>query len=94
MVVDNDAPTFSWDPDKSEACLADRGFDFGLASRVFEGRTIERIDHRRDYGEVRVQTIGYIEGRLFVVVYTQRGAVKHIISARRAHQEEFDKWLR
>ena len=90
----DDAPGFAWDPGKSEACLAERGFDFALASRVFDGPTFEREDRRFDYGETRIQAIGRIEGRPFVVVYTQRGAVKHIISARRAHEKEFAKWLR
>lgn len=90
----DDAAGFTWDPGKSEACLAERGFDFALASRLFEGPTLEREDERFDYGEARIQAIGPIEDRLFVVVYTQPSAVKHIISDRRAHEREFAKWLR
>jgi len=33
--VDDEAREFSWDGRKSDACLADRGFDFALASRLF-----------------------------------------------------------
>lgn len=45
---------FIWDAAKSEANLRDRGFDFGFASLVFAGLTLEREDTRRDYGERRV----------------------------------------
>lgn len=92
--MNGEYPDFSWDTRKSDACFTQRGFDFALASRLFEGPWFERMDRRRDYGEARIQAIGRIEGRLFVVVYTQRGPVKHIISARRAHEEEFEKWLK
>lgn len=92
--MNGEHPDFSWDICKSDACFAERGFDFALASRLFEGPTFERTDRRREYGETRIQPIGSIEGRLFVVIYTQRGPVKHIMSARRAHEEEFAKWLK
>ena len=85
---------FSWDEPKSEECLALRGFDFAYAARLFDGQAFERIDGRHDYGEVRIQALGQIDGKAFVVVYTQRGETKHIISARRARQKEWDKWLK
>src|ERR1043166_6622139 len=33
---------FSWDPEKSEANLRERGFDFAFATLVFDGPTLER----------------------------------------------------
>jgi hypothetical protein len=53
---------FIWDPDKSERNLAERGFDFAFASLAFEGRTLERIDTRQDYGEVRRIALGIADG--------------------------------
>ncbi len=61
-------PGFSWDGRKSDTCLVERGFDFAFASQLFEGATFEREDRRPDYGETRIQAVGRIEGRLFVVV--------------------------
>jgi uncharacterized DUF497 family protein len=40
----------------------------------------------------RIQAIGHIEGRLYVVVYTMRGETAHIISAGRAHEKEWERW--
>ena len=87
-----DHTAFSWDEDKSAACAAERGFDFIYAARLFQGPVAERVDDRRDYGETRIQAIGHIEGLLYVVVYTMRGETTQIISARRAHEKEWERW--
>ena len=80
---------FEWDEAKSDATFEQRGFDFAYAAQVFDDPLrIERKDARKDYGEPRWQTIGTIEGRVFLVGYTPRGAVIRIISARRAHDSE------
>ena len=44
---------FTWDPGKSERNFAERAFDFAFAASIFAGPTLERIDTRQDYGEVR-----------------------------------------
>jgi uncharacterized DUF497 family protein len=79
---------FEWDEAKSERNLAERGFDFAFAARVFEGDTMEWEDARRDYGERRVVAVGRVEGIELTAVYTLRGIVQHIISARRANRRE------
>jgi len=38
--------------------------------------------------EGRSKAIGRIDGRLFVTIFTMRGSVKRIISARRANRKE------
>jgi len=67
-----DGRLFSWDQQKSDVNLADRGFDFGFASVIFAGLTLEREDTRRDYGERRMVAIGIADGIALVVVYTDR----------------------
>ncbi|TAJ41743.1 MAG: BrnT family toxin [Reyranella sp.] len=80
---------FEWDPEKSEATLNNRGFDFRFASFVFlDPFRLEREDLRRNYGERRYQTIGEIDGQTYFVVFTKRGRRTRIISARRAHDNE------
>lgn len=80
---------FEWDEAKSDATLERRGFDFAYAALLFDDPwRIEREDARQDYGEPRWHTIGEIEGRVFLVVYTPREAAVRIISARRAHDNE------
>ena len=80
---------FEWDAEKSDACFEQRGFDFTYVAHAFfdPDRTVQ-IDARHDYGEERYRLCGRIEGRLYVVVYTVRGAAIRIISARKANQRE------
>ena len=69
-----------------------RGFGFDVAARIFAGRVLLRVDDRRDYGEVRVKVIGEAAGVVLVVIFTDRGDVRWIISARRASMRERALW--
>lgn len=59
---------------------------------MFEGPTLERQDHRRDYGEKRILAIGFAQGIPLTVVYTDRAeagvVVRRIISARLSNRRE------
>ena len=83
---------FEWDPAKSHETLRRRRFDFNFAARVFDGVTIEGIDSRRDYGEIRVCAIGQVDGQILVVVYADRVSGRRIISARPASRKERLTW--
>jgi len=78
----------TFDPVKRETTLRERGLDFALAAEVFEGHTYDRVDDRRDYGEVRIITVGTLVGRMVVLVWTQRGEARHVISMRKANDRE------
>ena len=83
------AMNLEWDERKSEACYRERGFDFAYAAFAFsDPDRIIQEDTRYIYGEHRYQLIGRIDGRLFVLVYTPRGHVIRIISARKANSRE------
>jgi len=79
---------FEWDADKSERCLAERGFDFDYVTRIFSTDFIEWTDHRRDYGEERFVTVGTVEDQVFTVIWTPRGDLRRVISARPASRSE------
>ncbi len=80
--------SFEWDPAKNEANLRKHGVDFEDAIRIFEGPTLEREDTRRHYGERRIQALGRSGKDVLFVVYTWRGAMRRIISARGASRYE------
>ena len=82
---------FEFDPAKSELNRHNRGFGFAFAAQVFFGRTLEGAARNVD-GEVRVKAIGQIEELCYVVIYTDRGTVRRIISARRANRKETRAW--
>ncbi len=79
---------FEWDVGKSERCLAERGFDFAFASRVFDFEPYYEEADERERGEERYWCVGLIEGGFFTVVYTPRGLRKRIISAWQSDDDE------
>lgn len=85
---------FDWDRDKSERNLRESGFDFEFAAHIVDDETEEFVDQRGDYGEERVIAFGRIEAETYAVVYTQRGAVRWIISAFRCRPRELERWKR
>ena len=78
----------SYDPKKRDSTLAERGLDFNDAKRVFAGTTIDLLDDRKDYGELRWVTYGLLSGRMVAVVWTPRGETRHIISMRKTNERE------
>lgn len=83
---------FAWDPEKSDRNLAERGFDFAFAAGIFASPTLERIDTRQDYGEVRRIALGVTDGIPLTVVFTDRAeageVVRRIIPARVSNRRE------
>ncbi|MFT4179461.1 MAG: BrnT family toxin [Thermomonas sp.] len=78
----------TYDPGKRQKTLAERGLDFEDAVAVFSGLTFEVEDTRRDYGEKRIICFGHLAGRLVVIGYVPRGAVRHVFSMRKANERE------
>ena len=58
------------------------------AAEVFEGRTLTVEDDRRDYGEERCITIGFLDQRMVAVVWTARNGTRRIISKDKANERE------
>jgi uncharacterized DUF497 family protein len=80
---------YSWDERKNRSNIARHGIAFGDAKRIFEGPTVEQVDDRFDYGEVRVYAIGLVNGLEITVVYTDEDdGTRRIISAWRAEPHE------
>ena len=46
------------------------------------------MDDRFDHGEERIITVGHLEGRMVIVVWTERGNARHLISMRKANECE------
>ena len=78
----------SYDSEKRDLTLARRGLDFADAAQVFAGTALTIEDDRRDYGEARYQTLGLLNGRLVMVVWTPRGETRHVFSMRKANERE------
>ena len=78
----------TYDGSKRASTLAEQGLDFEDASHVFAGPHWTAEDRRWAYGETRYQTIGFLLGRMVMVVWTPRGRARHIISMRKCNERE------
>lgn len=82
----------TFDPQKRARTLKERGLDFADAAEVFAGRHTVVPDDRKDYGETRFISAGFLKGRLVVIVWTPRGEDRRVISMRYCHAEEEALW--
>jgi len=80
---------FEWNSAKAARNQTDHGVSFETATLVFNDPfALEWRDDREDYGEDRYVILGSVDGRLLCVVYTPRGDICRIISARGAETHE------
>ena len=80
--------TFQWDSEKAELNWRKHTVSFEDAALVFSDENrIEQFDEEHSDFEDRYITVGLVKKILFVV-YTERGEVIRLISARRANAEE------
>ena len=77
-----------YDSEKRAATIEARGLDMAWAGEVFDGATLTVEDDRRDYGESRFITIGFLDGVMVVMVWTPRVRRRRIISMRKANERE------
>jgi hypothetical protein len=86
---------FEWDDGKASSNFNKHGVLFKYAANVFlDPARADAEDRRRDYGEQRRLVFGMIDGELFAVVYTVRGSMIRLISARKANDRERMKYDR
>jgi uncharacterized DUF497 family protein len=79
---------YDWDEAKRAANLAKHRVDFVDMERFDWGTALTREDARRDYGETRFISVGLIDGRLHVCVWTPRHQRLRIVTLRKANRRE------
>jgi uncharacterized DUF497 family protein len=84
---------FEWSAEKASRNFEKHGVLFQHAASVFlDPARADAADERHNYGEDRRLVFGMIDGELFAVVYTLRGDVVRLISARKANDRERRKY--
>jgi uncharacterized DUF497 family protein len=84
---------FQWDREKCKKNIETHGIDFVDAAEIFSSPMLIIPDDRKSYGESRYIGMGEIQGRIMVIVYTDRsGDVIRIISLRKADKREQSKF--
>lgn len=82
----------TYDPNKRENTLKERGLDFLDASLVFNGAVYEFEDTREDYQEKRIIAVGHLAGGMVIVGYVKRSNTRHIFSMRKANEREIKRY--
>ena len=84
---------FEWDEAKNKANIRVHRIDFADVPPLFEGPMVLSLDTRRNYGEERMIGIGLLRNGVVLVVFVEKGdATIRLISARKATQNERDKF--
>ena len=82
----------TFDPPKNARNVAERGIPFRLALRLEWSTALIGEDTRKDYGEKRLQALGFIGDKLHMLVFTPRPPALHVISLRWANDRERTKY--
>jgi len=83
-----------FDSEKDAANIAKHGVSLSLAAELVLDEAVVFEDRRKDYGEVRCNAYGLIDGVLYALSFTLRGEDVRVISLRRAREKEVRQWLR
>ena len=82
----------TYDQKKRDKTLTERGLDFERAREVFSGLALEVEDDQRDYGELRILCVGFLDNRMVMVGYSPRGGARHIFSMRKCNAREIRRY--
>jgi uncharacterized DUF497 family protein len=77
-----------FDENKRRRLIRERGIDLADAHQIFDGPTYTLRDARRDYGEARYFSVGFVAGRMYVIIWTRRDGERRYISMRKANERE------
>ena len=83
---------FIWDETKRQITLRERQLDVADCAQVFAGATLRFCDERKEYGEQRFITVGFLRARMVVIVHIHRDRSTRIISMRYANAREKEKY--
>lgn len=78
----------TYHPTKDATNLAKHGVSLALAVQLEWDTLWAKPDNRRNYGEARMIGYAILSERLYCVVFTDRGADRHVISLRKANPRE------
>jgi uncharacterized DUF497 family protein len=83
----------TWDEDKRQKNIAKHGHDFVGADAIFDAPVFAYEDDRADYGEQRINVIGWLGGRMVHMTYTDDGEQVRAISLRDAEKPEIRRYV-
>lgn len=83
----------TYDEAKRQSNLAKHGIDLAEVGAVFDAPLLTDEDARSAYGEQRLKTLGWLAGRVVVLIWTDREDGPHLISYRYGDKHETDDYF-
>ena len=84
----------TWDEAKRQANLRKHGIDFATCEPIFDAPLVTNEDDREAYGEQRLKSLGWLNGRVVVLIWTEREAGPHVISCRYGDIRETQRYFK
>ena len=82
----------TWDEPKRLRNIKVHGLDFVGSEAVFDSPVVSWEDDRTAYGEQRINLLGWLNGIIVHMTYTERGDEPHVISLRKAEKHEIRRY--
>lgn len=83
----------TWHETKRQSNISKHGIDLAELESVFDAPMITVEDDRANYAELRLQSLGYWQGRVVFLVWTERDEGAHLISCRYAERKEVQAYF-
>ncbi len=80
-----------FDPAKNERNIRERDLPFERAAEFDFETAVYLSDDRRDYGEMRIVAVGYLDRRLHVLCFVEIADGIRVVSFRKANLREAKK---
>ena len=77
-----------FDPAKNQSNIQQRGLSFERVAYFDFETALFSMDERFDYGEIRYRALGFIDGRLYALVFVETSEGIRVISFRKANKRE------
>jgi uncharacterized DUF497 family protein len=84
----------TYDPAKRRSNERKHKIDLTDCEAVFDAPMLTREDASQDYGEQRLISLGWLQGRVVVLVWTDRTDGPRLISCREANPHEQEAYFR
>ena len=84
----------TWTEKKRRSNIKDHGIDFAGCEAIFDWPVTVFEDDRERYGEQRLCALGWLNGVVVHLTYTERGEDFHVISLRKAEKHEVKRYLK
>jgi uncharacterized protein len=84
----------TWGEKKRLSDIKDHGLDFVGCEAIFDNQTYVYEDIQDRYGEQRLCAVGWLDGMVVHLTYTEREEVFHAISLREAEKHEIKRCIK